>query len=81
MLATGIGYLGQAALRREQCDVHAVGLRSRRYLVMARQATMGTVVFSAVRSQAILAFSSEEGVVKYERLKLGGGQAYDRSND
>jgi hypothetical protein len=24
MLATGVGYLGPAALRREQCDVHAV---------------------------------------------------------
>jgi hypothetical protein len=35
------------------CDVHAVGLRSRHYLVTARQATMGTVVFSAIRSQAI----------------------------
>jgi hypothetical protein len=27
-LAIGIGYLGRKALRREQCDVHAVGLMS-----------------------------------------------------
>jgi hypothetical protein len=26
MLTTGVGYSGRAALRREQCDVHAVGL-------------------------------------------------------
>jgi hypothetical protein len=36
MLTTGVGYSGRAALRREQCDVRAVGLRSRRFLVMAR---------------------------------------------
>jgi hypothetical protein len=38
-LTTGVGYLGQAALRREQCDVYTIGLRRRCYLVTARQAT------------------------------------------
>jgi hypothetical protein len=38
------------------CDVHAVGLfrgNKGRYMVTAREATMGTVVFSAVGSQVI----------------------------
>jgi hypothetical protein len=46
------------------CDVHAVGLfwvSKGCYLVMARQATMGTVVFSAVQSQ-----SSEEVGLEWE---------------
>jgi hypothetical protein len=46
MLTTGIGYSGRAALRREQCDVHAVGLRSRRYLVMARPLNSVKAAFS-----------------------------------
>jgi hypothetical protein len=28
MMATGVGYSGRAALKREQCDMHAVGLMS-----------------------------------------------------
>jgi hypothetical protein len=27
-VTTGVGYSGRAALRREQCDVHAVGQQS-----------------------------------------------------
>jgi hypothetical protein len=37
-LATGISYSGRAALRREQCDVHAVCLRGRR--VVGRKVTL-----------------------------------------
>jgi hypothetical protein len=43
-LTTGVGYSGRAALRREQCDMHAIGLRNIRCLVTARQATEDVVV-------------------------------------
>jgi hypothetical protein len=38
-VTTGVGYSGRATLRREQCDMYAIGLRSKHYSVMARQAT------------------------------------------
>jgi phage-related minor tail protein len=44
-VTTGVGYLGQAALRREQCDMHAVGQESTvetLFITVAKQRNNGS---------------------------------------
>jgi hypothetical protein len=70
MLAAGIGYSARAALRREQCDVHAVGLRDQREervaLATDTHAIMeGTVVFYGICSEATMVLSQEVFSVGY----------------
>jgi hypothetical protein len=73
MLTTGVGYSRRAALRREQCDMHAVcltlfgnvravGLKSSRFLVTARRSTMPKAVSSLQFAQRsyFSEFSAEE---------------------
>jgi hypothetical protein len=53
MLTTGVGYSGRAALRREQCDVHAMVLfRGSKggYLVMTIHETMDVSLESISRN-------------------------------
>jgi hypothetical protein len=48
---------------------------------MTEHAIMEAVFFCAFRADAILRGPAVPGGGQYKRLKLGGGQAYDRSND
>jgi hypothetical protein len=89
MLTAGVGYSGRAALRREQCDVHAVGQQKStevgRCVATGSHATIeGTAVFFVVRSGTTIRqcflWGLTKGYISPKMMHLGnplsGGYKY-----